>query len=77
MKKTVLTKWEADGNLAVIYRVENVLLFYAKNNDPNFRKNQEVALDEVQNSKPYKAIPFHMDNVPNDASVSIAFAWSE
>lgn len=76
MTKTVLTKWETDGNLAVIYQVGNMLLFYLKSNDPYFRKNQEVTLDEVQKSKPYKTIPFSMDNVPDDAYVSLSFAWS-
>lgn len=75
--KKVLTKWETDGGLAVIYRVENILLFYSKRNDPVFKKNEEVSLEQVKQTKPYKALRYSMNNVPNDAFISLSFAWQK
>lgn len=75
MFKKVLTKWDTDGGLAVIYQVGNVLLFYTSNNDPNFKKGEVLTLEMAEATKPYKAIPFSMDNVPNDAYVSVEFSW--
>lgn len=77
MNKKVLTKWETDGGLAVIYQVENILLFYSKKNDPKFKKNEEVSLEQVEQTKPYKALPYSMDNVPSDAFISLSFVWQK
>lgn len=74
-KKKVLSKWNTDGELAVIYQVENMLFFYTTPNDPNFTKGQELGYEEAQDTKPYKVTPFSMDNVPNDAYMSVTFAW--
>lgn len=74
-KKKVLTKWNTDGELAVIYQVENMLFFYNTNNDPNFKKGQELGYQEAKDTNPYKVTPFSMGNVPNDAYMSVMFAW--
>lgn len=75
MNKKVLNKWNTEGNLAVIYRVDNVLLFYTSDTDPKFKPNQEVSLEEAQSTNPYKALPYHIDNVPNDAYLELTFSW--
>lgn len=75
--KKVLIKWETDGGLVVIYRVDNILLFYTTENDPMFNKNEEVSLERVEQTKPYKALPFSMNNVPGDAFISLSFAWQK
>lgn len=74
-KKKVLAKWNTDGELAVIYQVENMLFFYNTKNDPNFKKGQELGYTEAKDTNPYKVTPFSMDNVPNDAYMSVTFAW--
>lgn len=75
MNKKVLTKWGVDGDLAVIYQVENLLFFYSKGKDPEFKKGEEISLERAEKTMPYKVIPFSMDNVPNDAYMSATFAW--
>lgn len=75
--KKVLKKWETDGRLAVIYQVDNILLFYSTEKDPKFNKNEEVTLERAEQTKPYKALPFSWDNVPNDAFISLSFAWQK
>lgn len=76
MKKEVLTKWNTDGELAVIYRVENILLFYLTKNDPKFKKGQKISLEEVKQTRSYKVIPYTPNNIPNDAYISVSWAWS-
>lgn len=75
--KSVTAKWQTDGDLAVIYQVENILLFYSKSKDPYFKKDQVLAEEETKATGFYKAISFSMDNVPNDAYVDLSFAWSK
>lgn len=75
--KEVVCKWEIDGNLAVIYQLENLLLFYTKSNDPHFKKGEMVSAERADETKPYKAMPFSWDNVPNDAHMSLSFAWAK
>jgi len=75
--KKVLNKWNTDGKLAVIYQVENILLFYQTKNDPHFKKNDEVSLEQVESTKPYKALPYSINNVPSDAFISLSFAWQK
>lgn len=76
-EKQVLNKWETDGNLAVIYQVDNILLFYNKNNDPNFKKEQMVSEEEADLSSLYKAVEYSASNIPSDAYISLTFAWSK
>ncbi|MGM8215149.1 hypothetical protein ACLIA0_06165 [Bacillaceae bacterium W0354] len=73
--KEVLIKWNTEGNLSVIYRVENILLFYTKENDPLFNKGEKVSLETVEKSKPYKATHYSENNIPSDAVISLTFTW--
>lgn len=79
MSKTfeVITKWGTDGSLAVIYEVGGLLLFYSTNKDPFFKRNQPITQEEAEKSRPYKAIPYDMDRVPNDAFIDLSFAWGK
>lgn len=77
MFKKVLTKWRTDGGLAVIYQADNVLLFYTSQNDPQFKKGEVLSLERAEETQPYKAIPFSIDNVPNDAYISLEFSWQK
>ena len=77
MNKTVKTKWQTEGDLAVLYGVDNILLFYSKKDDPHFKKGQAVTKDEVQNSGFYKAIDNTNENIPSDAFIDLSFAWSK
>ena len=75
MEKVVEQKWETEGDLAVIYRIENILLFYTKELDPYFRKGQKISLATAQGTNPYKAIAYHANQIPSDAYPSIVFSW--
>jgi hypothetical protein len=75
MLKQVTNKWEVDGNLAVIYQADNVLLFYTTEKDPNFKKDEMISLEKAEETDPYKALPFSTDNIPGDAYVSLTFSW--
>lgn len=74
--KKVTCKWETDGQLAVIYQLENILLFYSTKNDPKFKKGEMVSAERADETKPYKAIPYDMNNVPNDAFIPLTWRWS-
>ncbi|MBT2215873.1 hypothetical protein KK120_08925 [Virgibacillus dakarensis] len=76
-EKQVLNKWETDGNLAVIYQVENILLFYTKNNDPLFKKGQMINEKQADLSKPYKTTRYSPSSIPSDAYISLTFSWSK
>ena len=76
MDKTVNCKWGTDGDLAVIYKIENILVFYSINKDPNFNKGQLVSLEDVEKSNPYKAIRYNENAIPSDAYPSLTFMWS-
>lgn len=65
--KKVNMKWETDGNLAVLYKVENLLLFFSADNDPRFKFEQEITADEALKCKPYKAIAYKDEAIPSDA----------
>ena len=75
MFKKVLNKWETEGNMAVIYRIDNIIVFYKKSEDPEFSRNQVVSREEVENSCPYKATLFDEYAIPNDAYPVLTFAW--
>ena len=67
--KTVNTKWNTDGRLAVIYKIGNILIFYSTDKDPNFEKGQSLTLEEVQKTDYYKVVRFSMDAIPSDAYI--------
>lgn len=69
-------KFQTEGNLAVIYRVDNLLLFYSKDKDPQFTKGYELTAEEADQSEPYKAIKYDAQSVPGDAFPDLAFTWS-
>ena len=75
--KKVTCKWETDGQLAVIYQLEDILLFYTTKNDPNFKKGEMVSAKQADETKPYKAVRYHENNIPSDAYKSLSFAWSK
>ena len=79
-KIKVTNKWY--GDLATLYSIRNledesldpVLLFYSNRNVPNFTRNQEMTIEEVENTRPYKMILFKSwDDVPNDMAMALGF----
>jgi hypothetical protein len=79
-KVKVTNKWY--GDLATLYSIRNledesldpVLLFYSNGSVPNFTRNQEMTIEEVENTRPYKMILFKSwDDVPNDMAMSLGF----
>lgn len=64
IKVKVTNKWY--GDLATLYSIRNledesldpVLLFYSNGSVPNFTRNQEMTIEEVENTRPYKMILF-------------------
>ena len=72
-KKEVLCKWGTDGKLAVIYQIGDLLLFYATEKDPKFKRGEAITVEEADATKPYKAMKFEWDRVPNDAYMMFTF----
>ena len=75
-KTQVTNKWI--GDLAVIYSIKNledttlneVLLFYSKDEEPNFTYHQEKTIEEIEATKPYKMVLFDSwDNIPYDMAL--------
>lgn len=73
--KKVTTKWQVEGNLAVIYRIDDLLCYYTKQNDPHFKLNQEVTQGDVDKKGLYKVTLYEQDNLPSDAFVDLTFNW--
>ena len=71
--RKVTNKWQTEGDLAVLYKVGDLLLFYNKDKDPKFNFNQELTMEEAQSTRPYKAISFDIDSIPPDAIMDILF----
>jgi hypothetical protein len=74
--KPVTTKWQTDGDLAVLYKVGNILLFFSKDQDPHFKSGQEISQEEANQSGYYKAIPYTSENLPSDAFIDLSFSWN-
>lgn len=79
-KVKVTNKWY--GDLATLYSIRNledesldpVLLFYSNGSVPNFTRNQEMTIAEVENTRPYKMIIFNSwYDIPNDMAMSLGF----
>lgn len=79
-KVKVTNKWY--GDLATLYSIRNledealdpVLLFYSNGNVPKFTRNQEMTIEEVENTRPYKMVLFKSwDDVPNDMAMALGF----
>lgn len=79
-KVKVTNKWY--GDLATLYSIRNledeqldpVLLFYSNGSVPKFTRNQEMTIEEVENTRPYKMILFKSwDDVPNDMAMALGF----
>lgn len=79
-KTQVTNKWESD--LAVIYSIKNLedesleelLLFYSLNKEPKFTYHQELTIEQVEKTRPYKVVTFNSwDDVPNDMAMSFFF----
>jgi hypothetical protein len=77
MKKEVKNKWQTEGDLAVIYNVDGILLFYSKNKDPRYTKGQKLTQEEAEQSGAYKALKYSNDNIPSDAFIDLNFAWAK
>lgn len=67
IKKRVRQKWHTEGNLARIYEIGKVLVFYTTQDDPNFRVGQRVTYEEVNKKAPYKAVSYTDEAVPSEA----------
>lgn len=79
-KIQVTNKWISD--LAVIYSIKNlanallpeILLFYSKDEEPNFTYHQEMTFVQVEATEPYKMILFDSwDDIPNDMTMAFFF----
>lgn len=75
-KTQVTKKWISD--LAVIYSIKNledaslneVLLFYSKENDPNFSYHEEKTIEQIETTEPYKMVLFESwDDLPYDMAL--------
>lgn len=84
LNRRVTAKWETEGQLAVIYRMSDdtdrytdILVFYAKDRDPNFQYDQTLELGEVLNTWMYKAIEYKESAIPSDAYLSVTFTWTK
>ena len=75
--KKVSVKWQTDGQLAVLYQVGDLLAFYSTDNDPHFKKDQALSLDEFRTSEPYKVVEYSNEALPSDCSVDLNFSWSK
>lgn len=76
--KPVVTKWQTEGKLAVIYEVGGLLAFYSYENDPRYKKGQLLTLEEFKMSEPYKVIEFSSgESLPSDAYIDLSFSWSK
>lgn len=80
-KVKVTNKWE--GDFVIIYSIRNLenkdldplLLFYNINKAPNFHRNQELTIAEIEKTGFYKVVKFESwDDVPNDVAMSLSFA---
>ena len=79
-KTQVTNKWI--GDLAVIYSIKNledallpeVLLFYSKDEEPNFTHHKEKTIEEIEATEPYKMVLFDSwDDIPNDMAMAFFF----
>ena len=79
-KIQITNKWI--GDLAVIYSIKNlddallpeVLLFYSKDDDPNFTYREKKPFNQIEATKPYKMVLFDSwDDIPNDMAMVFFF----
>lgn len=79
-KIKVTNKWY--GDFSTIYSIRNleneelepVLLFYNNESVPKFIRYQEMTIEEVENTRPYKMILFNSWNdIPNDMAMALGF----
>lgn len=70
--KRVDDKWGTDG-YSVIYKLDDILLFYNIDNDPKFYRGQEIYLDDALDTRPYKAIKFDWESIPSDSFRMLVF----
>lgn len=79
-KIKVTNKWY--GDFSTIYSIRNleneelepVLLFYNNESVPKFIHGQEMTIEEVENTRPYKMILFNSwDDIPNDMAMALGF----
>lgn len=74
-EKEVRFKWKAEEDTIVIYRIDRMLIFYKKQKDPEFFKEQKVSPKEIDKSNPYKSVKFNVGELPQDAHVDLLFSW--
>ena len=79
-KVKVVNKWY--GDLVTLYSIKNleddtldpILLFYSNGNVPKFIRDQEMTIEEVEKTRPYKMILFKSwDDIPNDMAMALGF----
>lgn len=79
-KIKVTNKWY--GDFSTIYSIKNledeslepILLFYNNERIPKFTRDQEMTIEEVENTRPYKMILFNSwDDIPNDMAMALGF----
>lgn len=74
-EREVRFKWQAEEGTIVIYRIDRMLIFYKKQKDPEFFKEQKVSPKEIDESNPYKSVKFNVSELPQDAHVDLLFSW--
>lgn len=79
-KIKVTNKWY--GDFSTIYSIRNleneelepVLLFYNNERVPKFTRGQEMTIEEVENTRPYKMLLFNSwGDIPNDMAMALGF----
>lgn len=50
-------------------------MFYKKQKDPEFFKEQKVSLKEIDESNTYKSVKFNVGELPQGAHVDLLFSW--
>lgn len=70
---TVTRKWYPEGDLAVIYKMDNYMVFYSTDEDPLFHQGQVISEETYFESRPYKCIPYYPGNLPRMNRNKIGF----
>lgn len=76
-KKEVINKWQTEGDLAVIYQVGDIILYFSKDKDPDFERGQTLNMEEAVESSPYKVAKHDFDQLPSDAFIDLGWSWSK
>lgn len=68
-KLIVKERWLAEGGLAEMYHIGDLLVFISDNGHDHFHLDDSITYDEAVRDA-YKVVPFDIDLVPKNASGS-------